>query len=197
MTSAPIPRGVTRRGELEDGVLGLILDEGFGHLKLDDVATRLHCSKRTLYTIAASKEQLVRAVVVRFFRDATSRVEKAVADAPAAPAARIAAYLDAVATELAVASPRFFEDVASFAPAREVYERNTRAAAKRIGMLIDDGVEQGAFRSVHAGFVADLVAAQMVRIQQRAVAGATGLSDSQAYSELAMLVTSGLTRPVR
>lgn len=192
MTSAPIRRGQARRGELEDGVLGLILDEGFSHLKLDDVAARLHCSKRTLYTLAGSKEQLVRAAVVRFFRDATGRVERAVADAPSAPSARIAAYLHAVATELAVASPRFFEDVAAFPPAGEVYERNTRAAARRIGEMIDDGVRRGAFRSVHAGYVADLVAAQMVRIQQREVAAATGLSDSQAYAELAALVTAGL-----
>jgi AcrR family transcriptional regulator len=174
-------------------VLALVLDEGFAHLNLDDVAARLRCSKRTLYTLAGSKEQLVRAVVVRFFRDATGRVEQAVGET-GPPAARITAYLDAVAAELAAASPAFFDDVASFGPAAEVYERNTRAAARRIGELIDDGVARGAFRSVHAGFVADLVAAQMVRIQQRAVAAATGLSDSQAYAELAALVTAGLTR---
>lgn len=193
MTSAPIRRGDARRGELEDGVLALILGEGFAHLRLDDVAARLHCSKRTLYTLAGSKEQLVRAAVVRFFRDATGRVERAVTGAASAPSARIAAYLDAVATELAVASPRFFEDVASFPPAGEVYERNTRAAARRIGEMINDGVVRGVFRSVHAGYVADLVAAQMVRIQQREVAAATGLSDSQAYAELAALVTAGLS----
>ncbi|WP_181781563.1 TetR/AcrR family transcriptional regulator [Pseudonocardia pini] len=190
MTSAPVRRGEARRAELEHGVLALILEEGFAHLTLDDVAARLRCSKRTLYTLARSREQLVRAAVVRFFRDATARVEQAVTDD-----APIRSYLEAVAEELAAASPAFFDDVASFAPAAEVYERNTRAAARRIGLLIERGVADGTFRSVHAGFVADLVAAQMVRIQQREVAAATGLSDSQAYAELASLVTASLVRP--
>ncbi|GAA1845595.1 TetR/AcrR family transcriptional regulator [Pseudonocardia ailaonensis] len=196
MTSAPVRRGETRRQELEDGVLALILGEGFAHLTLDAVAGRLRCSKRTLYTLAASREQLVRAAVVRFFREATGRVEQAVTGADTEPGERIRAYLLAVAAELAAAGPAFFDDVASFAPAAEVYERNTRAAARRIGQLIEEGVGAGAFRSVHAGYVADLVAAQMVRIQQRQVAAATGLSDSQAYAELASLVTAGLTRGV-
>lgn len=196
MTNAPVRRGVARRAELEDGVLRLVLHEGFSRFTLDDVAARLHCSKRTLYTLARSREQLFRAAVVRFFRDATGRVEQAVTEV-ARPAARITAYLNAVATELAAASPAFFDDVASFAPAAEVYERNTRAAARRIGELIDDGVRAGEFREVNAGFVADLVAAQMVRIQQRQVAAATGLSDSRAYAELAALVTAGLAPATR
>ncbi|MCE3552895.1 TetR family transcriptional regulator [Pseudonocardia sp. RS11V-5] len=189
MTGTPVRRGKTRRAELEDGVLALILEEGFAHLTLDDFAARLHCSKRTLYTLARSREQLVRAAVVRFFRDATARVEAAVTeDAP------IRSYLEAVAAELAAASPAFFDDVASFPPAAEVYGHNTRAAARRIGELIEQGAADGTFRRVNAGFVADLVAAQMVRIQQREVATATGLSDSQAYAELASLVTAGLVR---
>ncbi|WNE94922.1 TetR/AcrR family transcriptional regulator [Streptomyces luomodiensis] len=194
-SSAPVRRGEARRVELENGVVRLILSEGFAQLTLDDIAARLHCSKRTLYTLAGSKEQLVRAAVVRFFRFATERVERAVAAEGLSPAARITAYLNAVAAELAVASPRFFDDLASFAPAAEVYERNTQAAARRIGELIDDGVTKGAFRDAHAGFVADLVAAQMVRIQRRAVAASTGLSDSEAYAELAALVTAGLSHP--
>lgn len=190
MTGTPVRRGEARRAELEDGVLALILEEGFAHLTLDDVAARLRCSKRTLYGLAASREQLVRAAVVRFFREATARVEAAVTDE-----APIRSYLEAVAAVLAAAGPAFFDDVASFPPAAEVYERNTRAAARRIGQLIEQGVAAGSFRSVHAGFVADLVAAQMVRIQQREVAAATGLSDSEAYAELAALVTAGLVRP--
>jgi AcrR family transcriptional regulator len=189
-----VRRGEARRVEVEHGVLALILDEGFAHLTLDDLAARLRCSKRTLYTLARSREQLVRAAVVRFFRDATARVEQAVADHGLAADVLITRYLEAVAAELAVASPAFFDDVASFPPAAEVYERNTRMAARRIGEFIDVGVADGSFRAVHAGFVADLVAAEMVRIQQRVVAAATGLSDSQAYAELASLVTAGLVR---
>ena len=79
--SAPSPtrRGAARHSELLDALVDLLLAEGFAHLTLDELAGRLRCSKRTLYALAGSKEQLVRAVVVHFFERATTRVEAAVA----------------------------------------------------------------------------------------------------------------------
>ncbi|TQS45950.1 TetR/AcrR family transcriptional regulator [Cryptosporangium phraense] len=194
MTSAPVRRGVARRTELLDALVALLLAEGFASFTLDDLAARLHCSKRTLYSIAGSKEQLVRTAVVHFFRGATAAVEDAVAREPD-PAARITVYLQAVAVALRPASAAILDDVASFPPAAEIYERNTRAAARRIREFIDEGVAAGAFRATHTGFVADVVASTMVRIQQRQVAAATGLSDAEAYAELAALVTNGLAAP--
>jgi AcrR family transcriptional regulator len=193
-TPLPVRRGAARREQLFDELVGLLLAEGFAHFTLDDLAARLHCSKRTLYALAGSKEQLVRAAVVHFFRGATERVEAAVA-AEDDPRRRVGGYLGAVATELAPASARFVEDVAGFPPAAEVYARNTRAAARRVQQLVDDGVAAGAFRNVHAGFVADVVTSVMVRIQQRQVAAATGLDDADAYARLAELLLHGLGVP--
>jgi AcrR family transcriptional regulator len=186
-------RGAARRSELFEALVGLLTQEGFAHLTLDDLAARLHCSKRTLYGLAGSKEQLVRAVVVHFFRNATVRVESALAAEPA-PAERLAVYLHAVAAELAPLSAQFFEDVAGFELACEVYERNTRAAARRVEQLIQEGVAAGAFREVHIAFAADVIASVMVRIQQRQVAAATGLADAEAYAHLAELLLHGLCR---
>jgi AcrR family transcriptional regulator len=190
--STPVRRGAVRREQLFDALVELLLAEGFAHLTLDDLAARLHCSKRTLYALAGSKEQLVRAAVVHFFRGATARVEAAVARGDG-PAGQVGAYLRAVATELAPASAQFFDDVAGFPPAAEVYERNTRAAARRVQELVAAGVAAGAFRNVHPEFVADVVTAVMVRIQQRQVATATGLDDAAAYGYLAELLLHGLT----
>ncbi len=187
-------RGAARRTELFDALVDLLLADGFARLTLDDLAARLHCSKRTLYGLAGSKEQLVRAVVVHFFRAATERVEAAVR-AVDDPARRVEAYLHAVARELAPASTAFFDDVAAFRPAAEVYERNTRAAARRVQQLVDAGVAAGAFRAVHAAFVGDAVSTLMVRIQQRGVAEATGLADAQAYEALSDLLLHALARP--
>ncbi|WP_354643373.1 TetR/AcrR family transcriptional regulator [Kitasatospora camelliae] len=186
-------RGAARRFELFEQLVALLISEGFAGFTLDDLAARLHCSKRTLYGLAGSKEQLVRAAVVHFFRRATTRVEAAV-DTETGPEARLTAYLKAVAAELAPVSPRFFDDVAAFEPAAEVYERNTRAAAGRIQQLIDEGHAAGAFREVHVPFAAEVITSVMVRIQQRHVAASTGLADAEAYQHLAELLLHGLTR---
>jgi AcrR family transcriptional regulator len=182
-----------RRTELFDALVALMLTDGFAHLTLDEIAARLHCSKSTLYTLAPSKEQLVQAATVHFFRTCTETVEAQVSTASGARE-RIATYLAAVGAALDPASDRFMADLDAFAPARAVYEKNTRIAARRVRDLISDGVATGEFRDVHAAFAADLVATMMVRIQSRAVRRETGLDDAAAYRELAALLTAGLTR---
>ncbi|MFF4143344.1 TetR/AcrR family transcriptional regulator [Streptomyces sp. NPDC001698] len=186
-------RGAARRSELFEGLTGLLIRDGFAQLTLDDLAARLRCSKRTLYGLANSKEQLVRAAVVHFFRCATTRVEAAVV-AETDPARRLTAYLRAVSAELAPVSRQFFDDVAAFQPAAEVYERNTRVAAGRVQQLIAEGVAAGAFREVHVAFAAEVITSVMVRIQRREVAASTGLADAEAYEQLAELLLHGLNR---
>ncbi|MBC2640632.1 MULTISPECIES: TetR/AcrR family transcriptional regulator [unclassified Rhodococcus (in: high G+C Gram-positive bacteria)] len=181
-----------RRTQLFDALVDLFLDEGFAHLTLDEIANRLRCSKSTLYTLAGSKEQLVRAATVHFFRRATDDVESRIEPITGARE-RITAYLSAVGNALAAASDQFMADLDAFPPAREVYERNTRFAAARVQELITEGVAGGDFRDVHAAFAADLAATMMVRIQQRGVRDSTGLDDAHAYAELAAILTGGIS----
>ena len=107
---------------------------------------------------------------------------------------RVSAYLDAVAERLAPLSRAFVQDVAAFAPAEEVYRRNTAAAADRIRELIADGSRPA--RSVRSTprFVAEIVAATMVGIQSGQMSRRLGMSDSDAYAELAALVVHVLAR---
>ncbi|MFC7450499.1 TetR/AcrR family transcriptional regulator [Rhodococcus daqingensis] len=190
-SDAPAVRGAARRAQLLDQLVALLLEEGFAHLTLDDIAGRLRCSKSTLYALADSKEQLVRTATVHFFRGATERVESRLEGAVGARE-RIGAYLEAVGEQLRPASTRFMDDLANNTAARDIYERNTRFAAVRVQELITEGVRAGEFRDVNAAFVADVAAAMMVRIQQRRVRESTGLPDAQAYLELATLLTHGL-----
>src|SRR3978361_1742822 len=103
-------RALARREELLDELVTLVLAEGFGAFTLDELARRLRCSKSTLYGLAASKEQLVVAVVKRFFQRATAAVEARVA-VPTDHREQLSAYLLAVAEQLQPASATFFADV--------------------------------------------------------------------------------------
>lgn len=184
--------GTRRRMQLFDDVVDLFLTEGFARLTLDDIAARSRCSKSTLYTLADSKDQLVRAVTVHFFRRAADDVERQIAKVVGARA-QITTYLSAVGTALDAVSDAFMADLDAFGPAREIYEQNTKIAADRVQQIIAAGVETGEFRDVHAAFAAELVATMMVRIQQRAVRANTGLDDASAYRELAAILTAGIS----
>jgi AcrR family transcriptional regulator len=186
--SAPVRR---RREELLDQLMSLFLAEGFRHFTLDDLSARLHCSKSTLYGLGQTKDQVTVNVVRRFFRTATEQVESAV-PARALAGERIAAYLHAISDALRPASTAFMADLAVHAFAREIYEQNTAIAARRVGVLIAEGVSTGEFRPVHGSFVADMTAATMARIQSGAVRTATGLADADAYDQLAAVVLEGI-----
>lgn len=180
-----------RRAALFDALLELILRDGFAHLSIADIAAELRCSKSTLYTLAASKEQLVTATVTHFFRTATEQVEARVVAAEG-PREAVIAYLVAVGETLSPASEAFMRDLDGFAPTRALYELNTRAAATRVQELIAEGVAAGEFRNVNAAFAADLAASMMSRIQRREVHAATGLDDAAAYRQLASILTAGI-----
>ncbi|MEN8706282.1 MAG: TetR/AcrR family transcriptional regulator [Nocardioides marinisabuli] len=192
-TVDPLPRAEQRRVELLDRLARLFLAEGFLGFGVGDLAARLRCSRSSLYLVAASKPEIVLATLRDWFRGAAQRIEERVLAEPD-PAARLRTYLLAVSDELAPASLQFYADLVAHPPAGEVYEENTRYAARRVRALVDAGVEAGALRPVDAVFVGAAVAEVMTGIQAGRVGAATGLSDAEAYRALADVVVGGLAR---
>ena len=123
--------GTRRRTQLFDALVDLFLTAGFAHLTLDEIAGRLKCSKSTLYALADSKEQLVVAATVHFFRRATAEVEEHIS-AVSGARARITEYLSAVGNALDAASDQFMADLDAFPPARAVYEHPESVTLPRL-----------------------------------------------------------------
>lgn len=178
-------RAARRREALVDRLMAVFLDRGFAELSVGDLAAVLRCSKSTLYSVAASREQIIVAVVRAFFRRATERVEDALGGAGPDPRERVGAYLRAISAELAPASPAFFADLDAFAPAREIYKRNTAFAVRRVQGLVREASPDG--DALFAGAVAGQV---MESIHRGEIKAQTGLDDSAAYAALASLIVA-------
>ncbi|SFB48756.1 transcriptional regulator, TetR family [Amycolatopsis marina] len=192
LPGSPARRPLTNRqrallADLEE----LFLAEGFVEFTLEDLAARMHCSKSTLYALAASKEQLAVRVVGHFFKGAAERIERRI-DGVDDAAKLIETYLSGAAEELHRASPEFMRDVAAFAPARQAYELNSQAAAARIRAFIAKGVDDGAFRDVHAGLIAEMAGLIVEAIQTGVVGERAGVSDAEAFRALADVLLGGL-----
>lgn len=169
-----------------DQLITLFLAEGFLRFSLGDLAERLKCSKSTLYAVAPSKEQIIAAAVREFFRRAAARVESTIAG-DFGDVARIGAYLESIAAELAPASPEFFADVDAFEPAREIYRQNTRIAAQRVQDLVRAAVPADA-GGIDPTFIGAVAGQVMEAIHRGEIESATGLDDSAAYRALAELI---------
>jgi len=186
------PASTNRQEELIDGVALIFLRRGFRNFTLAELADELHCSKTTLYALGHSKEALVRNALIHYFQGAGETIEARTA-AAADPSARLTAYIRAIAEVMRPASGRFFEDLAAHPDVRDLYGRNQQIAGERLAKLISDGVESGAFRPVDATFVADLIAAETIRIQAGEVDSAASLDHDGAHEALAELVLGGIS----
>ncbi|GAB3377316.1 TetR family transcriptional regulator [Amycolatopsis echigonensis] len=186
-------RPTARQQALLRELEALFLAEGFAGFTLDDLAARLRCSKSTLYALAPSKEQLAVKVVAHFFRDAAERLEKRIAGIDDAREL-IGEYLSGVSEHLNRASPEFMADIAAFAPARDTYQLNSRAAARRIRAFIDKGVADGVFRDVHARLVAEMTGLIIEGIQTGVLGRRTDVSDAEAFTALGELLLGGLDK---
>ncbi|MGV9823815.1 TetR/AcrR family transcriptional regulator [Nocardia xishanensis] len=193
-TEKPSKRRIdaARREELLALLEELVLKEGFASFTVDELSTRLQCSKSTLYAIAPTKGELVLVVIKRFFRNSTVTVEESVADIDD-PSEKIATYLRAVGTGMRRMSAACYADMVAFGVTSDIYAINSQAAAERVRQFIHEGVEQGAFRAVHAEFIAEAVSGIIERIQDGRLLKRTGLSSGDAFSELSAFILAALT----
>ena len=131
-------------------------------------------------------------VVRAFFRRATERVEARTPD-DGSPAMRIGAYLEAISVELEPGSAAFFADLDRFAPAMEIYRRNTEIAANRVKKLMTESLSDGS--RINIDFVGAVTSLTMEYIHRGQIGAATGLDDSAAYRALADLIVAGMSVP--
>src|SRR5512140_3149801 len=184
-----MPRAERMLEELEI----IFLRDGFRDVTVEQLARHLHCSRRTLYDLAPSKEELFLRVFDRYLsrlRDEGNRralgVEPEQAFVPFLTPA-----IDA-ARKLSVALMR---DMAAYAPANAMWERHQRDRMAGLRALVERCVENGVFRNANPYLVAEVVAASLRRIREPGFLAASRLSYREAVAELYGLLVHGLLHP--
>jgi AcrR family transcriptional regulator len=170
---------------------GLFLREGFLHLSTEDIARRLQCSKRTLYQLASSRDEIFDLVIERWLAGMRSAGIAAAEGSPD-PVTALRQYLDVAVVATRNASSQFVRDLARFPAGHRRLMSHQRERAAGLERLIDRGVKAGAFRGVHPKLVADVLLAAASRMVDPDVLLAIGLSMSQAFEELYNIFEYGL-----
>jgi AcrR family transcriptional regulator len=182
-----------RQTELLDQLEELFLRQGFAHLTLDDIVSELRCSKMTLYTLAPSREQLILAVLRRYFEQAGDRIRDHLGQYRTSTR-RIRAVLDATNRELRRITPESFNDMIGYSTTHELYEAFARSCAQRLLEVLttmlgagDDNLATSRFLSEVARMVFD----EMLTgdLEQR-----TGLDSHDALEHLIRLVQATASR---
>jgi len=197
--SPPIDRMDGRRYgprhlQLLDGIETIILTEGFRDLTVGALAERLRCSRRTLYELADSKEELVLLVIDRLLRRLARRAHDAAQDADT-HLDRLRAFLTQGLTELHRATVSFAEDVADEPEAQALVAAHFRYAINLIVAMLIDGIEAGEFRPIHPRIAAEVLDAALARLQQPVVLRTANATYAESLEEFLILFTDGIKVP--
>lgn len=180
-----------RQVELLDKLEVIFLEEGFRRLTIGELASRLKCSKRTIYELAPSKQELVLLVMDRWLMRIRS-MGRAGMLKHTDPVDRIEAYLEPGVSESIRAGSQFLADVQSSPPAHSILELHQRERTQVLRDILDDGKTRGRFRAFHSALVAEVFLASVARINEPSVLGAANLGFSEAFSEFFGLILHGI-----
>jgi AcrR family transcriptional regulator len=176
-----------------DQLDGIFFEEGFSQFTVGDIAARVRCSRRTLYELAPSKDELVLIVLDRRMRITGAMAASKVAET-SDPAQKLEVFVSGT-SELSRGSIRFREDVASFPAAQRLFADHFRYATAIIALLIDDATEQGQFRPVRSEVVAEIVDAALARFQDPEMLRRLNIDFEDAVTEIMTLLRYGLAPP--
>lgn len=181
-----------RHRQVLDALEVLFLAEGFAGRSVGELAARVGCSRRTLYELAASKDDLVLIVLDRFLhRVGRAALERIDEHAPYAE--QVARYITGAA-ELQRLTSVFAEDLADEPAARRLFDRHFEYVTAVTEGIVERGVAAGEFRDVPPAVVAGTLAASAAYFSQSGTLAEAGLDYDAAIAVLVELITRSLTR---
>jgi AcrR family transcriptional regulator len=179
----------TRHREVLDQLDELFMANGFASFTIADVAGEIGCSRRTLYEIAPSKDQLVLVVLDRHLhrmgRAALGSINN---EAPLIDQVR--QYIQG-GVDYQMFAP-MLDDLADDAPARRLVDRHYRFVMTVVQRLVALGIERGEFADVEPAVVGAVVTGSSLYLMQSNVAEDSGLSMPTLVSGMLDLVLGGL-----
>lgn len=181
-----------RHREILDQLESLFLQDGFSGFSVRELAAHVGCSRRTLYELAPSKDELVLIVFDRFLH----RVGRAALDSideRTSYADQIRSYFRG-GMELQRISLVFGEDLADDPAARRLFDRHYGYVMAVVAELVERGVETGEFRPATPRVVAGLLAGGAQQFNQPEILADGDLDLSAATEELLDLVITSLRR---
>ena len=176
-----------RHREVLDELESLFLRDGFSGYSVRELAAHVGCSRRTLYELAPSKDELVLIVFDRFLH----RVGRAALESiePGTPFSYFRGGL-----ELQRISQVFGEDLADDPAARRLFDRHYGYVMAVVEELVERGIAAGEFREVTPRIVAGMLAGGAQLFNQPDVLADSGIELTAATDELLDLVIRALGR---
>jgi AcrR family transcriptional regulator len=182
-----------RQEEVLDTLESVFMKEGFRQPTIQDLAARAKCSRRTLYEIATTKEEMFLLVLERMMTRIDHAASKSLHSA-ADPAAKFAELLNHGVMAFRPAGPAFAAELANYGPARMLFARYLERIRGTVIRIVNEGKACGAFRDVNPDVVAEVVINATREVNDPAFLARTGMTPAEALTALDSFLQQGLLR---
>lgn len=169
----------------------LIKKEGIASMSVAEMAARLRCSRRRLYDVAATKEDLLLEVAKWQFRDSLAAGEKAAA-AESDPARRLTAYLGAGLRSAEALGAGFLADLQQSTEGRALFDDFQLTRSKGAREILEAGARIGEFKAMNFDVVTEVLLGAASRLRNPEFLRRSKLTIPQAFGEAYALVLQGL-----
>jgi AcrR family transcriptional regulator len=176
----------------------LVFSQGFSGLRMDDLASELGISKKTLYVHFPGKDAIIGAIMEGIGRMVRSRLEAVVNDPKLGTPEKLCSVIDIVGNTMSRLSPSMLRDLKQEAPAiyRKIDEMRGRTIPVVFGRLIQVGIAEGSIRSdVDPEFVCEFWLHAIRGLMDPETLERTQLTPKQTIAKAAALMFNGLFTP--
>lgn len=183
-----------RQREVLDNLQQMVLVEGISRFTIGELAARMGCSRRTLYELAPSKEQLQLVVLDRLMQH-TGRQALAAIDPGSSAVQQLRQYVTGGIDHVFRAAA--YDDMADVPAARRLLDRHYGFAATVIERLLVLGVERGELRVREPAVVAQVISSSAQHFTDPDVLESMGTSLGEALDAMFDALLVGLVAPSR
>lgn len=171
---------------------------GYSSWTMDDLATELGMSKKTLYQHFPGKEELVRAALEQFAASVRAEADAIIADRHLTFAEKLRGFTGGMHQRLSQLTPHVMRDLQRFAPRLHdlTFELRRKNIPYIFGRLIEQGQLTGKVRpELDAPFAAEFLLHAMQGIMHPGTLEHLRLTPPQAFEKAMSLYFGGLLTP--
>lgn len=168
----------------------MLITEGISDLTIAEMAARLNCSRRRIYEIAPTKEE----VFIKVCRDVFNKTLErgyTLAKAETEPANIIRAYLLGTLNTSGM-SKACYVDLDSTEQGKAMFDAYQLQRLRGLEQIIDDGVKMGVFVAYNSRLVSEALLGAAHRLRNQKFLDETGMTISEAFNDFYKLVLEGL-----
>lgn len=185
-SSNRIDRGCLR-GRIVKTALPMFFAKGIKLVKMDDIASSLAISKRTLYEIFPNKEELLMECMMEFRRTMKERMEES-ARKDSSVINIILNYYKEQMHMLEVVNPLFFEEAHKYERVVEQMRNSDKDNACKAQQFFRNGIDEGYFREdVNYGLILKISSLTMQTVMASQLYKQYGFSEIVANVNLVLL----------